>query len=190
LPLSGSQLRNAVQVLGARASSNRASKLKGPAPMRNLVMGILIVTGDRNDDRICPKAHAAARQEETKMFADHPATALVPAKDIERAKRWYTEKLGLTPSRDSEYGAGYALSGVTMFLYPTEFAGTAQHTLLSFNCKDLVADMKAMRANGVVFLDYDMPNLKTENGLASWGTVKNAWCKDSEGNILGFVEGM
>jgi hypothetical protein len=47
-----------------------------------------------------------------------------------------------------------------------------------------------LRGKGVAFLDYDLPGLKTENGIASFGPVKNAWCKDSEGNILGFVEGM
>jgi len=47
-----------------------------------------------------------------------------------------------------------------------------------------------MRSKGVVFLDYDLPGLKTENGVATFGPVKNAWCNDSEGNILGFVQGM
>jgi hypothetical protein len=50
--------------------------------------------------------------------------------------------------------------------------------------------MTDLRGRGVVFLDYDLPDLKTENGVADFGQVKNAWAKDSEGNILGFVEGM
>jgi hypothetical protein len=50
--------------------------------------------------------------------------------------------------------------------------------------------MKQLRAKGVVFLEYDMPGLKTADGVATFGDVKNSWCKDSEGNILGFVEGM
>ena len=124
------------------------------------------------------------------MFADRPATAMIPAKDLDRARTWYEQKLGLTPANDAEYGAGYALKGVTMFLYASDFAGSAQHTLLSFNCDDLVADMQALRAKGVGFLDYDLPGLKTVNGLAQFGPVKNAWARDSEGNILGFVEGM
>jgi hypothetical protein len=77
-----------------------------------------------------------------------------------------------------------------VFLYQTEFAGTAQHTLLSFGSTDLLAEMQVLRGRGVVFIDYDLPGLKTENGVAAFGPVKNAWAKDSEGNILGFVEGM
>ena len=125
------------------------------------------------------------------MFAKRRATAMIPAKDLARAKRWYADKLGLTPASETgEMGATFDLGGTAAFLYPTEFAGTAQHTILAFPSDDLVADMKAMRGKGVVFLDYDLPGLKTVDGLATFGPVKNAWCKDSEGNILGFVEGM
>ncbi len=126
------------------------------------------------------------------MLADRRATAMIPAKDFARAKAWYADKLGLTPVEEmGEGGAAYLLGGGTRaFLYTTQFAGTAQHTLLSFDTPDLAADMKGLRARGVVFLDYDLPGLKTENGVATFGPVKNAWCKDSEGNILGFVEGM
>ena len=125
------------------------------------------------------------------MFADRKASAMIPASDIARAKAWYADKLGLQPVDDmKEMGAAYDLGGTAAFLYPTQYAGTAQHTILSFPSDDLVADMNAMRGKGVVFLDYDLPGLKTVNGLAEFGPVKNAWCKDSEGNILGFVEGM
>ena len=127
------------------------------------------------------------------MIAEHRATAMIPARDFARAKAWYADKLGLTPveERPEGGGAAYVLGGGTRaFLYPTQFAGTAQHTLPSFDTSDLAADMKALGARGVSFLDYDLPGLKTENGVATFGPVKNACCKDSEGTILGFVQGM
>jgi catechol 2,3-dioxygenase-like lactoylglutathione lyase family enzyme len=125
------------------------------------------------------------------MFADRKATAMLPAADIERAKAWYKDKLGLSPAEDmGEMGAVYHLSGVRAFLYKSDFAGTAQNTALTFDSPDLVADMKALRDKGVTFIDYDLPGLKTENGLADWGEMKNAWANDSEGNILAFVQGM
>ena len=127
------------------------------------------------------------------MLADRRATAMIPAKDFARAIAWYADKLGLTTTEEMPDGGGatYTLGGgLRAFLYPTQFAGTAQHTLLSFDTPDLAADMKDLRARGVMFLDYDLPGLKTENGVATFGPVKNAWCKDSEGNILGFVQGM
>ena len=124
------------------------------------------------------------------MKSDTKATAMIPARDVERAVRWYEEKLGFRPARKDEYGATYEFNGVSAFLYKSDYAGTAGHTLLSFDSSDLVADMSDLRGRGVVFLDYDLPDLKTENGAADFGPVKNAWAKDSEGNILGFVEGM
>ena len=126
------------------------------------------------------------------MFADRKATAMIPVGDLARAKAWYNDKLGLkaTDELPEEMGAILELEGVHAMLYTTQFAGTAQNTMLAFTSPDLVADVAAMRAKGVVFLDYDMPGLKTENGIAMFGPVKNAWCNDSEGNILAFVEGM
>jgi catechol 2,3-dioxygenase-like lactoylglutathione lyase family enzyme len=126
------------------------------------------------------------------MFADRKATVMIPVTDLERAKRWYEEKLGLKPAEDmGEMGAAYKLGGGTLaFMYPTQYAGTAQNTMLGFDSPDLVADIKALRAKGVVFLDYDLPGLKTENGIVDYDGMKNAWANDSEGNILAFVEGM
>lgn len=126
------------------------------------------------------------------MFADRNATVMIPVTDLARAKRWYEEKLGLKPAEDmGEMGAAYKLGGGTRaFMYPTQYAGTAQNTMLGFDSPDLLSDMNALRAKGVVFLDYDLPGLKTENGLADFGAVKNAWANDSEGNILAFVQGM
>jgi catechol 2,3-dioxygenase-like lactoylglutathione lyase family enzyme len=116
---------------------------------------------------------------------------MVPARDVARAKAWYEDKLGLTPTRSDGFGAGYALGGgAPMFLYKSDYAGSAEHTLITFASPDLKSDMRAMRAKGVTFIDYDLPGLKTIDGLAEFGPVKNAWAKDSEGNILGFVEGM
>jgi len=124
------------------------------------------------------------------MFTNTQATAMLPARDAARAKSWYADKLGLKPVEDfAENGAAYDIGGTRVFLYPTQFAGTAQHTVLSFSTDDLAGDMKSLRARGVSFLDYDLPDLKTEGGVAEFGGMKTAWCKDSEGNILGFVEG-
>ena len=126
------------------------------------------------------------------MFANRNATAMIPAKDLDRAKKWYEEKLGLKPADDmGEMGAIYKLAGVKAFLYVSQYAGTAGHTILTFDSPDLVADMAKLREKGVTFLDYDLPDLKTVNGVVDWGEgIKTSWTKDSEGNILGLSEGM
>lgn len=117
-------------------------------------------------------------------------TAMIPARDVERAVKWYAEKLGFSPVSQDEYGAVYQFNGVKAFLYASDYAGSAGHTILSFDSADLSADMDAMRTKGVEFIDYDLPGLKTENGVASFGPMRNSWARDSEGNILGFVQGM
>ena len=125
------------------------------------------------------------------MFADRKVTVMLPAKDVARARVWYKEKLGFEPVRVVDFGAVYKLAGGSeVFMYQTEFAGTAENTALSFPCTDLEADMSELRGKGVMFINYDLPGLKTVDGVAEFGPVKNAWAKDSEGNILGFVQGM
>jgi catechol 2,3-dioxygenase-like lactoylglutathione lyase family enzyme len=112
----------------------------------------------------------------------------LPAQDIERAKRFYEEKLGLTPESEDPGGVHYR-SGATMFdIYPTRFAGTAQHTLGAWMVDDIRAVVAALRERGVAFEDYDLPGLKTEDGIADLGSELSAWFRDSEGNILAIAE--
>ena len=119
------------------------------------------------------------------MLTDHRAYATIPAADLNRAKAWYRDKLGLTPASEGDMGCVYKVGGGTSFLlYPTANAGQAPNTLMSFATDDVAAEVKDLRASGVVFEDYDFPGLKTEDGVATMGAFHAAWFKDSEGNIL------
>ena len=53
---------------------------------------------------------------------------------------------------------------------------------------DIEAEVAELMARGVVFEEYDLPGLKTANGIATMGPNRAAWFKDSEGNILGPVQ--
>src|SRR5690348_13512858 len=116
------------------------------------------------------------------MLEGFDFTPTIPVKDLERAKKWYADKLGLTPKEDRVDGVLY-VSGSTQFLiYPTQFTG-AQHTLGGFDVKDLDKVMKDLRGRGVKFEEYDLPGIKTEKGVATFGqNDRGAWFKDSEGN--------
>ncbi len=120
------------------------------------------------------------------MLTNHPVTVTIPAKDLDRAMRWYKDKLGLTAERTNSEGAFYHVGGTPVFLYRTQHAGTAKHTLLAFETDDLNAEMKALRDRGVAFEEYDMPGLKTKDGVAEMEGIRSAWARDSEGNILAF----
>lgn len=125
-------------------------------------------------------------------LADAPIFPSLPAHDIERAKAWYKDKLGFTPTRDLGPGGQLYMSGTSIFvIYPTQFAGTAKNTLAGWVVANLDETMAELRAKGVKFEDYAMgdqgPN--TENGVArdeNGGAA--AWFTDSEGNILNVLE--
>ncbi len=109
---------------------------------------------------------------------------MLPARDLERAKRFYEEKLGLAPESEDP-GAAHYRSGSTSFdLYPTQNAGTAQHTLAAWMVEDIRGTVGELRGRGIEFEEYDFPGLKTEDGIADLGFELAAWFRDSEGNIL------
>ncbi|MFC6354857.1 VOC family protein [Luethyella okanaganae] len=115
----------------------------------------------------------------TRMFA------VLPAQDITRARTFYSEKFGIEPDESSVEGDFYRLTdGFTFLLYETPYAGTAQNTAMGWETEDLDTEVARLRSLGVEFQDYDIPGLKTENGIATTGSEKAAWFTDSEGNIL------
>jgi predicted enzyme related to lactoylglutathione lyase len=125
-------------------------------------------------------------------LTDAPMFASLPAQDSERAKRWYEEKLGLTPEQDlGPGGLLYSSGGSRFLIYQTPFAGTAKNTLGGFIVPDLDASMQELRAKGITFEEYAMGDEgpTTENGVArdpSGGA--SAWFIDSEGNILALTQ--
>ena len=78
----------------------------------------------------------------------------------------------------------YDIGGTGVMVYRSDFAGTAKNTSLNLMTDDLDRDMTQLRTHGVVFHDYDMPGLKTVDGVAEIGEERSAWFSDSEGNIF------
>ena len=123
------------------------------------------------------------------MLTERRVHTTIPAANMDRAMRWYEEKLGFKPIRTTPEAAIYQAGDGTQFaIYPTPNAGKAPQTVMGFNTPDLEAEVRDLKARGVVFEDYDYPDLKTVNSIASMGEVRSAWFKDCEGNILGIVE--
>ena len=123
------------------------------------------------------------------MLKDLKSHTTLPAADMERAKKWYEEKLGLKPATVNEGGVFYVgADGTRFILYPTPNPTRGGHTQIGFSTDDIVAEVADLKARGVVFEEYDFPGLKTENSVAQTGEVKAAWFKDSEGNTVGLVQ--
>ena len=121
------------------------------------------------------------------MIKQARAAAMLPAQDLERAKAFYRDKVGLTPTqeRDPMGGVLFELSGGTgfaVFLSSGKASGT--HTQMALEVEDLDATVKDLQARGIKFEEYDSPGLKTKNGIAEIAGTKVAWFKDSEGNLI------
>lgn len=123
------------------------------------------------------------------MLADFPIHATAAAIDLDRARRWFEERLGLIPEREDAGGVWYRFAGDTwLYLYGTPSAGTARNTVAGWTVTGIEVVMADLRGRGVVFEDYDFGELKTLAGLADFGTAKAAWFKDSEGNTYELSE--
>lgn len=122
------------------------------------------------------------------MLAESPIAAIIPVNDMARAKRFYTETLGLTLIKESPEDTRFETGGTMIGLYETPYGGQAQHTLASWKVADLDAEMKDLRSKGVSFEDYDLPGIKTVDGVVESDEMRGAWFKDSEGNILCVLE--
>jgi len=120
------------------------------------------------------------------LLRNAPIAPTLPAVDLARARKFYEHTLGLRVLRENaESGELWLEAGkdTTLLLYKRS-ATTCDSTSASFTVDDLDATMNELRSKGVKFEDYDLPNLKTVNGIASMDGERVAWFRDTEGNIL------
>lgn len=121
------------------------------------------------------------------MLSTSRVEANIPAADLGRAKAFYADKLGLTPTREmGGVALTYETDGGTAFtVYETTYAGQAGHTIAQWHVDDIEAEVRDLRAKGIEFEVYDMPGVRWDGGIASMeGLGRAAWFKDSEGNIM------
>ena len=124
------------------------------------------------------------------MLGDAEIHASVAVKDMDKGKAFYRDTLGLQVAMDSPQGVSFKAGNTYIEVYQSEFAGSAKNTVAMFVVKDLDNVMSGLRGKGVEFMDYDMPGLKTENGVAQMGDdARGSWFQDPDGNTIGIVEG-
>ena len=124
------------------------------------------------------------------MLQNAPMYAYIPAKDVARARKFYEDTLGFTPKEEVAGGVVYEFGkGTACFLYPTPNAGTSKASQAFWQVEDVEREVAALRARGVTFEKYDMPEMD-ENGISTAGGAKAAWFKDSEGNIMALIQSL
>jgi predicted enzyme related to lactoylglutathione lyase len=125
------------------------------------------------------------------MLGKYPSSAILPATDLARAKKFYMEKLGLEPMKDMDMDGMllFQTGGDTKLVLYTTKPAHPEHTQVGFDVDDLDVVIDELVKKGVKMEQYDMPELKTDaKGIVSWGPVRSAWFKDSEGNIIALNE--
>jgi catechol 2,3-dioxygenase-like lactoylglutathione lyase family enzyme len=127
------------------------------------------------------------------MLSDGHVAPRLPAQDLERARAFYAEKLGLEPTEERPGGLRYQLAGGEFVLFESAGAPSGEHTQMAIEVEDLESTVAELRSRGVVFEEYDFPGLSTTDGIAEIeGNYPNkgsgergAWFRDSEGNMIG-----
>jgi catechol 2,3-dioxygenase-like lactoylglutathione lyase family enzyme len=115
----------------------------------------------------------------------------IPVRDPAKSRDFYEGTLGLKVAQEmTDGGIEYECGGGTsLYTYPTEEnAGKSPATLASFEVDDAPAAVEELRGKGVSFEEYDMPGLKTVEGVAELAGSRGAWFKDPDGNILAVFE--
>jgi catechol 2,3-dioxygenase-like lactoylglutathione lyase family enzyme len=119
------------------------------------------------------------------MLADARVVAVLPVVDLDRARSFYEEKLGLKAASGPDGLMFECGQGTILALYEHGSPNRAGHTQAGWEVDNIEEAVQGLAARGVVFEQYDLPGLKTdERGIARAGAGKGAWFKDTEGNIL------
>ncbi len=119
------------------------------------------------------------------MLTNTPLITILPAVDLNRVKKFYTDKIGLKVSKEFSSGIFFEHEngGLTLYIYkrgPTK----ADHTVASFIVEDIEKEVMELKEKGVVFEEYDTPATKTVNSIATVEGGRSSWFKDTEGNII------
>ena len=121
------------------------------------------------------------------MLGSMDATPMIAVRDIERAKDFYRDTLGMKPSDLDQEGMAQLTSGsIPVMLYESEFAGTNQANALAWSAgDDFDTIVEDLRGRGVTFERYpDLPGLTLEGDIHVADGFKGIWFKDPDGNIL------
>ena len=124
------------------------------------------------------------------MLRKADATPMIAVKDLDRARKFYEEKLGLSAKESMGGEVLEVKSGDTLInVYRSEFAGTNKATALTFDVDDIQTEVSELKEKGIFFEQYDMPGMERQGDIYVAEGVKTAWFKDPDGNILSLFEG-
>jgi catechol 2,3-dioxygenase-like lactoylglutathione lyase family enzyme len=123
------------------------------------------------------------------MLNERRVHATLPASDLARARAFYEGTLGFTPLAALPGGVIYRGGDGSVFtVFPTANRASGTHTQAGFTVTEIEREVAELKAKGVVFEEYDLPDYKTVGSIISFPQTRSAWFRDSEGNLLGLVQ--
>jgi catechol 2,3-dioxygenase-like lactoylglutathione lyase family enzyme len=122
------------------------------------------------------------------MIGDNDAMATIAVKDIQAARKFYTDTLGLKPLPAAEAEVlNYKSGKSSVLVYKSQYAGTNKATAATWQVSDVEKVVGELKAKGVAFEHYDFPGLTRKGDVHVADKFKTAWFKDPDGNILAIV---
>lgn len=123
------------------------------------------------------------------MLSEGTVVATVAVKDINNAKDFYGNTLGLKVVEEKPDGVMYQSGDGKIFVYQSGTAGTNQATCASWTVDNVEGAVEELKGKGISFEQYDIPGVTREGDIHVMGPLKAAWFKDPDGNILAVGNG-
>lgn len=124
------------------------------------------------------------------MLGDNDVLATIAVKNLKTARKFYEGTLSLKlVHTEGDQAATYKSGRSQVLVYQSQYAGTNKATAATWMVKDVEGLAKELKAKGITFEHYDMPGVTRKGDVHSAGSLKNAWFKDPDGNIIALVEG-
>ena len=121
------------------------------------------------------------------MLSDKDAIATVAVRNLETARKFYEDTLGLAIVMENEEVLAFKTGKSKLFVYRSAQAGTNRATAVTFVAEEVEDLVRTLKSRGVTFEHYDLPNLTRQGDLHVAGPMKVAWFKDPDGNIFSLV---
>jgi catechol 2,3-dioxygenase-like lactoylglutathione lyase family enzyme len=127
----------------------------------------------------------AQEKKEIKMLGDKNAVANLAVRNLDSAKKFYADTIGLKPiGGEGEELVVFRSGNSTINVYRSDYAGTNKATAVTWTIDDVEGAVQTLKAKGVKFEHYDLPGMTRRGDVHIGGEMKVAWFKDPDGNIL------
>ena len=131
-------------------------------------------------------------------LAQSDVATRLPAQDLDRARRWYSEKLGLNPVEERPGGLRFRCGETYFVVFQSTGKASGESTQMGWEVDDIETTVADLESRGIEFEEVDLPGMKTVKSIAdiegnypSKGRAeRGAWFRDSEGNLLGIGQAL